>query len=149
MSIFDKWNEAVDGKALAKDFKEVEANGGGTYEEVPFGKYEVKIEKMELKESRKGDPMFTCWFKILEGDRKNSIIFMNQVITQAFQIHIVCEFLRSLGTEVVVDFDGNYEHFNDTILDVAEAVDGKLEFLIDYYEKKGFPNFKVEEIYDV
>ena len=54
MSIFDKWNKAVDGEALAKDVKEVEENGGNfEYKEVPLGEYEVKIHKMELKESKK------------------------------------------------------------------------------------------------
>ena len=71
MSIFDKWNKAVDGEALAKDVKEVEENGGNfEYREVPLGEYEVKIDKMELKESKKGDPMFTCWFKVLEVNSK-------------------------------------------------------------------------------
>ena len=51
---------------------------------------------MELKESKKGDPMVSCWFEILEGKYKKSKLFMNQVITQGFQIHNVNEFLRSL-----------------------------------------------------
>ena len=74
-------------------------------------------------------------------------MFMNQVVTQAFQINIVNRFLRSLGTDVSVDFDGNYEHYNNTILDVFEAC-GKLEFLIDYGERKGYPTYKVKEVYD-
>ena len=151
MSIFDKWNKAIDGEGLAKDVKEVEKNGGtANYEEVPVGEYEVKIDKMELKESSKGDPMFSSWFKIVEGDRKGSLIFMNQIITRDFQIHIVNEFLRSLGTEMVVEFDGNYEHYNNLIMDVMELIDGKSEFLLDYSEnKKGFKQFKIKEIFDV
>ena len=151
MSIFDKWNKAIDGEGLAKDVKEVEKNGGtANFEEVPTGEYEVKIDKMELKESSKGDPMFSCWFKIVEGERKNSLIFMNQVITRDFQIHIVNEFLRSLGTEMAVEFDGNYEHYNNLIMDVMELIDGKNEFLLDYSEnKKGFKQYKIKEIFDV
>ena len=151
MSIFDKWNKAVDGEALAKDVKEVEENGGNfEYKEVPFGEYEVKIDKMELKESKKGDPMFTCWFKVLEGEFKDSIIFMNQVILQGFQIHIVNEFLKSLGTELNVEFDGNYAHYNDLIMDIAEEIDGKCEYLLAYDQnKKGYNTFKINEIFDI
>ena len=69
MSVFDKWNKAIDVEGLAKDTKEVEANGGtGEYAEIPVGTYEIKIEKMELKESSKGDPMFSAWFRILHGE---------------------------------------------------------------------------------
>ena len=78
MSIFDKWNKNIDVEGLKKDVAEAEANGGsGDYKEVPVGKYEVKIDKMELKESSKGDPMFFCQFRILQGDIKNSCLFMN------------------------------------------------------------------------
>lgn len=151
MSIFDKWNKSIDGESLAKDVKEVEQNGGtGEYKEVPLGDYEVKIEKMELKESKKGDPMFTCWFKILEGEYKNSIIFMNQVIIQGFQIHIVNEFLKSLETSLDIEFNGDYAHYNDLILDVMEEVDEKLEFLLSYDQnKKGYNTFKIKEIFEV
>lgn len=147
MSIFDKWNKAIDGKKLADDFKDIEENGG-QFEDVPKGKYVVKIDKMELKESRNHDPMFSAWFKITDGNHKNSLIFMNQLITKAFQIHIVCEFLRSLDTGIDINFDGNYEHFNNTILDVAEEAE-KCEFLLDYGETaKGYSTFKILEIYD-
>ena len=73
---------------------------------------------------------------------------MNQVVTQPFQISIVNSFLRSLDTDVEVDFDGNYAHYNDTIIDVFEATDkDKLEFLLSYTESKGYPRYKIKEVY--
>ena len=148
MSIFDKWNEQIDGAKMAKDVKEVEQNGGGEYKEVPVGEYEVKIEKMELKEAKSGAPMVAIQFRILEGEFKKSCLFMNQVVTQPFQISIVNSFLRSLDTDVEIDFDGNYAHYNDTILDVFEATDkDKLEFLLSYTESKGYPRYKIKEVY--
>ena len=148
MSIYDKWNEQIDGAKMAKDVKEVEQNGGGEYKEVPVGEYEVKIEKMELKEAKSGAPMVAIQFRILEGEFKKSCLFMNQVVTQPFQISIVNSFLRSLDTDVEIDFDGNYTHYNDTILDVFEATDkDKLEFLLSYTESKGYPRYKIKEVY--
>ena len=148
MSIFDKWNEQIDGKKMAEEVKEVEKNGGGDYKEVPVGEYEVKVEKMELKESKSGAPMVSVMFRILDGEFKNSCLFMNRVVTQPFQISIMNSFLRSLDTEIDVTFDGNYAHYNDMILDVFEAVDkDKLEFLISYTESKGYPRYKIKEVY--
>ena len=148
MSIFDKWNEQIDGAKMAEEVKEVEKNGGGNYKDVPTGEYEVKIEKMELKESKSGAPMVSVMFRILEGEFKKSCLFMNQVVTLPFQIGLVNEFLRSMDTDVTIDFDGNYEHYNNMILDVFEAVDrDKLEFLVAYGEKNGYKTFRIKEVY--
>lgn len=149
MSIFDKWNQNIDTKGLAKDTKEAESNGGaGNYKEVPVGKYECKIEKMELKESKNGDPMFFCQFRIIAGDFKNSCLFMNQVITQGFQIGIVNSFLRSLDAVEDVEFK-DYAQYNDLIMDIMEAIDKEgLEYLIDYSKtKKDFAKYTVSEVY--
>ena len=150
MSVFDKWNKAIDVEGLAKDTKEVEQNGGtGDYAEVPVGTYEVKIEKMELKESSKGDPMFSAWFRILSGDYQNQLLFMNAVITQGFQIGNVNRFLRSLDAVDEVEFR-DYAQYNDLILDIMEAIEeAGLEFLIEYKKnKKDFPVYTVKEVFE-
>ena len=141
MSIFDKWDKSVDTEGLANDVAEAEKNGGtGDYPEVPVGQYEIKIEKMELKESSKGDPMFSAWFRILSGDYENQLLFMNSVITQGFQIGNVNRFLRSLDAVEDVEFK-NYAQYNNLIMDIMEAIDDMgLEYLIEYKKgKKDFP----------
>lgn len=150
MSVFDKWNKAIDVEGLAKDTKEVEANGGtGDYAEVPVGTYEVKIEKMELKESSKGDPMFSAWFRIIQGQHENQLLFMNAVITQGFQIGNVNRFLRSLDAVEEVEFK-DYAQYNDLIMDIMEAIDeAGLEYLLEYKKnKKDFPIYTVKEVYE-
>ena len=149
-SIFEAWNQAVDTEKLKKEVEEAAA-GSTNYEDVPVGEYEVSIEKMELVATKEtGKPMLSVWFNILTGEHKGQKIFMNQVITQGFQIHIANEFLRSLDSGIDVDFDGNYEHYNNTILDIMEVVDKQLEFLLDYGEnKKGYNTFKIKEVYEV
>ena len=91
-NIWDEFDKAIDTEGLAKDVEEAAENGGRR--EVPHDTYEVAVTKLELVKSKKGDPMVTCWMKILEGEYKGSLIFMNQVVTQGFQIHIANEFLR-------------------------------------------------------
>jgi hypothetical protein len=146
---FKKWNKQIDKEQYEKDLEEIKKNGGtGEYKEVPHGEYTVKVEKMELKESKKGDPMLSVMFRILEGEFKKSCIFMNQVVLLPFQIHIANQFLESLDTGVEVAFHGDYESYNDMILDCAEACDS-LEFALVYGENnKGFNTFKITEVYD-
>lgn len=145
---FSKFDKSVDLEGLKNDIQEVSQNGGGEFKEVPHDKYEIKIEKLELSVSKKGDPMLTCWMKILEGEYEGSMIFMNQVVTRAFQIHIANEFLRSLGTQHNVEFE-SYSQYANLILDIAEAIDGTYEYLVDYGENKGFNTFKIEDIFEV
>ena len=95
-NMFEKWNQSVDLTGLKNDIAEAKSNGGGDYEKVPHGEYEVKLEKLELKPTKKdGSPMVSAWFTILNGKYKNFKLFMNQVITQGFQIHICNQFLNT------------------------------------------------------
>lgn len=149
---FDKFDKAFDVEMLKHDVEEARTNGGGDFKEVPIGDYEVQITKLELSVSKKGDPMFVCWMKIVNGEYANSLLFMNQVVTQGFQIHIANEFLRSLvdGMEIYsrVEFE-SYSKYAELILDIAEAIDGEREYLVEYGEKKGFNTFKIKEVYEL
>lgn len=147
---FSKFDKQVNLEGLKKDLNEAKENGGtGEYKEVPVGKYEVSVTKMELVESKKGDPMVSIWFKIVSGDYKNSNLFFNQVITKGFQIHIVNELLRSMESEMAIDFE-SYSQYAQLLMDVHESIDGQLEFALDYGEnKQGFKTFKIEEVYEV
>lgn len=147
-SLFEKWNKSIDAKGLAKDVEEIEKNGGGQYKEVPYGTYEVKVEKMELKESKKGDPMLSIWFKIIKGTNKDSIIFYNQVISTGFQIHFANEMLRSLESDVDVVFTGDYGEYNEMVLDICENVKS-LEYALDYGEdKKGYKTYTIQDVFE-
>lgn len=151
MSIFDKWDKKVDSKALSEDVQEVEKNGGvGEYEEVPTGKYEVNIEKMEIKETKNGDPMFSCWMRILAGEFENKLLFYNQVITKGFQIALVNKFLRSLETGIDIDSFIGYREYNNLIMDIHEAIDDAgLEYMIEYSKnKKGYPIYTIKEVFE-
>ena len=95
--------------------------------------------------------MVSAWFRILNGDYENNLLFMNQVITQGFQISIVNRFLKSLEAvdDDLIEFK-DYAQYNDLLMDIMEAVDGQLEFLIEYKKsKKDFAVYTVKEVYDV
>ena len=148
--------DGSDEKVLKDIVKEIQENGGSTgeYEEVPHGQYEVKIEKMEIKacksDANKGLPMFSCQFRILDGEYKKQCIFMNKLIASEYPIHLVNEFLRSLDTGIDVDFNGDYREYNNLILDIHEEINKhKLEYLLDYQsDKNGYDTFEILEVYE-
>jgi hypothetical protein len=147
-NIWDKFDKAIDVESLAKDVEEA-AENGSNFREVPHGEYEVKIEKLELVESKAGDPMVSCWMKVLAGEYKGSMIFMNQVITKGFQIHIVNEFLRSLDSGLEVEFK-TYKQYGQLLMDIHEAIDGRLEYGLKYGEgKKGFSTYEITDVWEV
>lgn len=147
-NIWEKFDKAIDVEGLQKDVQEA-AENGANFREVPHGEYEVKIEKLELVESKAGDPMVTVWFKVLAGDYKGSMIFMNQVITKGFQIHIMNEFLRSLDSGYDVEFR-SYSQYGQLLMDIHEAIDGELEYGLKYGEgKKGFNTYEITDVWEV
>jgi hypothetical protein len=147
-NIWDKFDKEINVEGLAADVKDA-AENGASFKEVPHGSYEVSIDKMELTASKAGDPMVSIWFKVLTGEFKGSRIFLNQVVTQGFQIHLVDEFLRSLDTGLDIAFV-TYKQYGNLLMDVMEAVDGKLEYALEYGEgKKGFSTYKITEVFDV
>lgn len=149
-NIWDKFDKEVDTEGLAADVAEAAANGSGSYKEVPHGKYEVAVNKMELISSKKGDPMVSIWFKIVsDGEYKGSMIFFNQVITQGFQIHIVNELLRSMDSGVEIEFK-TYKQYGNLLMDVFEAIDESLEFGLDYAKgKKDFSTYTITDVFEV
>ena len=148
MDIWEKFDKEIDVEGLKHDAEEA-AKNGGNFKEVPHGTYEVKVDKMELKESKTGKPMFSIWFKILEGEYKNSLIFYNQVLSTGFGLHNADEFLKSLDSGINVEFV-NFKQYNNMILDIAEAIDGVLEYGLEYSEgKNGFSNYKITDVFDV
>lgn len=146
---YSKWDKTYNVKA--EDVKELDQNNGKKeYVDVPFGKYEVKVAKMELGASKKGDPMLRVQFKVLEGKYKGNSIFMNQVITQDFQIHNANEFMRSLDSGEEIEWTGRYSDYATLIDNVFEAIDGNLEYALDYSsDSKGYNVFKIEDVFEV
>ncbi|WP_424474819.1 DUF669 domain-containing protein [Oceanobacillus kimchii] len=159
MTAFDwsKFDKNIDLDAIEEDVKEVEENGGGDFEPVPDGEYEVEVEKMELRESKKGDPMLTIWFKIIEGELEGQRIFYNKVMQPqndkafGFQIHQNNDMLRALWDceKDDVKFTG-FADYAELIMDIHEDIDGQFEYLLDKGTNDGgFDTHEIKEIFEV
>lgn len=153
-NIYEQWDKNIDTEGLQKDIEEAAQNGGtGNYKEVPHGNYEVAVEQMELKASKKGDPMVSIWFKIVSGEYKGSFVFYNQVITQGFQIHMVNEMLRKMCEEMAADMPviefKTYKQYGELLMDIFEAVADNYEYGLKYTQNKKNKDFSDFEITDV
>lgn len=142
--IWEKFDKEI-GKDIQKQIEEAE---NSEYAEVPLGDYEVKVDNMELKISKSGNPMVSIWFRIIAGEFNNNLLFMNQVINMPFQIGIANKILRALDPNKEVEFQ-SYSQYANLIMDIFEEIDGKFEYAIKYGEKKGFSTFEILDIFEV
>lgn len=149
---FDKIDRSVDLKGLQADVEEAKKNGGD-FPTIPAGKYEVKVETLEIK-GTKADPnrpMLAVSFKILSGEYKNQRIFMNRVLygtkNDKNMIASAMGFLDKLDSGVPVSFT-SYKQFAQLVLDIAEAIDGKLEYAVDYDDTR-FNSVSIDEVFEV
>lgn len=144
--LFAKFDQMYDVDGLKEDIKKA-ADSKTDYEDVPDGDYEVAITKMELKESRSHKPMLSVWFKIVDGSRKGQLIFMNQLVDEAFKIHIANEFLRSLGTGLNIEFD-KYSQYHGLIAQVFES-SKSYEYALEYtHNSKGYAEYKITDVFE-
>lgn len=146
MNIWEKFDKAIDVEEMAKEVKEADSSASGDYKEVPHGQYEVKVDFMELRASKKGDPMITIWFKVISGEYKNSLIFMNQVLNLPFQCSIANNILRNLHPDKTVEFE-SYSQYGNLIADIYEEIDGKYEYALEYSDHNGYPKFEIIDVF--
>lgn len=152
---FSQFDNKVDLKGLQADIKEAEKNGGdGDYPEIPKGKYEVAFERIEMGATKKkpsGRPMLSVMARILEGEYKRSCVFMNRVLfgtkNDANMIASAVGFLKKLGTDLNIEFE-SYSQFDALVMDVAEAVDGNFEYVIEY-DPDAFNTISIKEVFEV
>lgn len=148
---FDKINRSVDLEGLRKDVENASENGTGDFPTIPAGKYEVALVSLEIKGTKKDNrPMLAASFKILSGEYKNQRLFMNRVIygtkDDGRMIKSAVGWLNTLDSGVDVAFQ-DYKQFADLVMDVAEAIDGKLEYAVEYDDSQ-FNSIKITEVFD-
>lgn len=94
--------------------------------------------------------MLAASFKILTGEYKNQRLFMNRVIygtkNDGNMIKSAVGWLNTLDSGVDVAFQ-DYKQFADLVMDVAEAIDGKIEYAVEYDSEK-FNSITITEVFD-
>lgn len=144
VSLFERFNSTFDIAGLQEDIANA---SNGNFEEVPHGDYEVAITKLELGETgpnskTPGMPLAKVWFKIVAGDFKGQLIFMNQNLTSGRGIHMMNTFLESLESGIVVSFE-NFVQYANLMESVFKAVEND-EFQLAYGQNnKGYNTYNI------
>ena len=115
-NMFAEFDKAYNSMSMREEVKEA-ADKAKDFDELKPGTYAVYVKSMELKATKNNEPMMAVQLKVSDGDHKNKMMFANFMLTKPFLIHKANEFLRSLGSDIAVEFD-NYGQYADLIDDI-------------------------------
>ena len=119
-----KYDKKVNRKELEEQMKKASEN---SFDPVPAGDYEVKLEKLELKENSKNNLMISAQYRILNGPEKNKCLFQNITISgtknDGFMLHQAKELINNLGFDI--EFE-SYVQFGEEVEEIADSAIGEL-----------------------
>ena len=150
MSNWQNFDLKIDNNLL-NDIAKASANSG-EFEELPLGRYEVKINSMQLTQSKNGDPMTKTIFEVVQGQYKGRHMFKNSVIykgdrNDAWRLKQELTFINSLQPNDQVNFY-SFSDFEKQISNAfADINSRKLEYLVEIKEKNNFRTYSVIEVY--
>jgi len=113
---------ATDLSAFDDDYAEAEAP---EFDEVPDGKYQVRVHTVKLARSQKNDPMIKWDTVIISGQHTGRHIFKNSVITQS-SLPFVKADLETLGLklEKFSELPNHLDALLDLTIDVTKRTKG-------------------------
>ena len=121
----------TDLSAFDEDYDQAEAPN---FDDVPDGKYQVRVMKAQLTESRKGDPMLKWDLVVLSGPHAGRHIFKNAVVTRD-SIPFVKGDLKTLGLELprFSDLPAHLDKLLDKTIEITKRTKG--EFANVYFNR--------------
>lgn len=152
---FSKFDTQINSAELSKAIENAAKNTQYEKKEVPAGRYEVNLERMEIVPTggdRPGRPMFSVMMRICSGEYKKWCIFMNRVLygtkNDANMISSVLGWLRDLEPEADDIGFKNYTQFSELVLDIFEELTEAVIITVDY-DPDAFNNISVVEVVDL
>lgn len=129
---FEPIDSQVDLTSFDDEFETADAP---SYDEVPDGKYQVKIQTAKLESSQKGDPMIKFDLVVISGSQAGRHIFKNSVITQASLPYVKGD-LKTLGLELAKfsELAGRLDELLDKTLEVTKRTRG--EYTNVYFNRR-------------
>jgi len=129
-------SNAINLSAFDEAFASSEVLDG--FAEIPDGKYNVLVDKVELAETKAGKPMFKWEFKIASGVLRGQKIWKNSVITEK-TLQMLKTDLWRCGLELERVSDLQKEDVRKRLLDIALEVEQKTKGA----DEQGRPNRNV------
>ena len=129
---YESDGDKVDLTAFDDEFNIAEAP---SQDEVPDGKYQVRIDSVRLEHSQKGDPMIKWDLIVLSGSQAGRHIFRNSVITAA-SLPFVKGDLKTLGLTLTKfsELAGRLEELLDVTLELTKRTKG--EYANVYFNRR-------------
>ena len=148
MSVFDKFAKIADVEGLKKDVAEALENDGGSFEDIPDGRYEMRVEKMEAALTKEYKPKLMVCFKVIAGEQKGRLAFVHIGLAHPFTIKKAIELMKGMDTGLDISFE-DYAQFEQLIVDVADAIKEQgLEYAVEKSTNdKGFTDYSIEEVF--
>ncbi len=114
---------------------EYESVNMADFDEVPDGKYQVRVDGVRLDHSQNGDPMLKWDLIVIAGQHAGRHIFKNSVITQA-SLPFVKGDMKTLGVSLAKfsDLPHQLESLLDIHLEVSKRTRG--EYTNVYFNRR-------------
>ena len=149
-NIWEQFDNTTDLAGFEEEVQAAESKGGD-FEDLPHGKYEVALDNIELKPTKRtGDPMIVSVFKVVEGPHKGRLIWVNQVVAKPIQMSMGLRFVNSMKPTSEVKFtkDGGMAQLSEDLGTAADDIASKHEFVLEFYEnKKGYDQYDIREVF--
>jgi len=120
-----------------------------SYEEVPDGKYQVRVHRVELGTSQAGDPMLKWDLVVLSGQHAGRHVFKSAVITHK-SLPFVKGDLHTLGVQLprFSDLPNHLDQLLDQTLEITKRTRG--EYTNVYFNRRleGLPSAGVDGLPD-
>lgn len=122
------------------------------YKEPTDGDYECSLMGLELGTTKAGDKlMLKGTFRILDGEFKNQRLWINKVLTgtkhPAWAVKSAVDFLNTLGSAQVVEFNGDFDDL-ETQINIVYADVKNCTFLVRQQTNGNFKNYYVNDVWD-
>ena len=86
------------------NFKDIGKNSGGDFKPLPENRYNVKVDKAEVKTASTGTTMIATEFVITDGDFKGRKLWNNFTLTPKAYVYLY-SFLKSAGSNMISNED--------------------------------------------
>ncbi len=113
----------ADLSAFDADYDEVEVP---SHDDVPDGKYQIRVHRVELGQSQAGDPMLKWDLVVISGSHAGRHIFKNSVITQK-SLPFVKGDLETLGVRLAKfsDLPRHLDALLDQTIEITQRTKGE------------------------
>lgn len=136
-----KYDNLIDEKTLSEQLKNAESN---SFDPLPEGEYDTKLEKLEVTESKAGKLMLSAMYRIIRGQQKNKCLFQNIILfgtkNDGFMIHNAKKLIEDLGFDI--EFE-NYTQFAEEVEEIADSAIGE-EYTITLTYQGEYPRYNIK-----